>query len=114
MLHGTEYTDGNDVLQPLNEVARRRDYIQHLCHLYNKSYPLLVQLVYRCLENEANARPSSKELLSMLQPLKRDIEKAHDEDLEILNVANVLLIKEINEKDTELDMKSKEIEILKV
>ncbi len=50
----------------------------------------------------------------MLQPLKRDIEKAHDEDLEILNVANVLLIKEINEKDTELDMKSKEIEILKV
>ena len=60
--------------------------------------PTLVELVRQCLHNTAKRRPSSKDLLSRLRVVRREVEVAFGGNKQ-LNIANVIIVKEMKIKD---------------
>ena len=63
-----------------------------------RSCPTLVELVRQCLHNTAERRPSSKDLLSRLRAVRREVEVAFGGNKQ-LNIANVIIVKEMKIKD---------------
>ena len=85
------------------EVERRDVYMKKLEGQFSESHPILVQLVSQCLDNDPLTRPSSEETLGRLQDKKKEIERIHGGNLEkILNIASILVEKEIKTKDKKI------------
>ena len=63
-----------------------------------RSCPTLVELVRQCLHNTPERRPSSKDLLSRLCAVRREVEVAFGGNKQ-LNIANVIVVKEMKIKD---------------
>ena len=63
-----------------------------------RSYSILVELVRQCLHNTPERRPSSKDLLSRLRAVRREVEVAFGGNKQ-LNIANVIIVKEMKMKD---------------
>ena len=63
-----------------------------------RSCPTLVELVRQCLHNTPERRPSSKDLLSRLRAVRREVEVAFGGNKQ-LNIANVIIVKEMKIKD---------------
>ena len=56
------------------EVERRDVYMRELEVLFNRSHPVLVQLVSQCLHNTPQTRPSSGEVLGRLRAMRVEVE----------------------------------------
>ena len=68
-----------------------------------ESHPVLVQLVSHCLNNDPLTRPSSEEALGRLQEKKKEIEEIHGGHWKkMLNVTNILVVKELKIKDKQI------------
>ena len=63
-----------------------------------QSCPNLVELVRQCLYNTPERRPSSKDLLSRLHAVRREVDVAIGCN-KLLNIANVIIVKEMKMKD---------------
>ena len=63
-----------------------------------RSYPILAELVRRCLHNTPERRPSSKDLLSRLHAVRKEVEIAFGSNKQ-LNIVNVIIVKEMKIKD---------------
>ena len=63
-----------------------------------RSCPILVELVRQCLHNTPERRPSSKDLLNRLRAVRREMEVAFGGNKQ-LNIANVIIVKEMKIKD---------------
>ena len=66
-----------------------------------RSCPILVELVRQCLHNTPERRPSSKDLLSRLCAVRREVEVAFGGNKQ-LNIANVIIVKEMKIKDKKI------------
>ena len=85
------------------EVERRDVYMKKLEGQFSESHPVLVQLVSQCLDNDPLTRPSSEEILGILQEKKKDMEEIHGGHWKkILNVTSILVAKELNIKDKQI------------
>ena len=63
-----------------------------------RSCPTLVEVVRQCLHNTPERRPSSKDLLSRLRAVRREVEVSFGGNKQ-LNIANVIIVKEMKIKD---------------
>ena len=86
------------------EVKRREIYMKKLEVQFSESHPVLVQLVSQCLHNNPHTRPSSEELLGRLHAVKTEVEKMYGGNMgRLLNISNVLLVKEMKINDKRID-----------
>ena len=86
------------------EANRRKVYMKKLEVQFSESYPVLVQLVSQCLHNNPHTRPSSEELLGRLHEVKTEVEKMYGGNVgKLLNISNVLLVKEMKMKDNRIE-----------
>ena len=81
-----------------SEIERRESYMEGLEATSGRSYSILVELVRQCLHNTPERRPSSKDLLSRLRAVRSEVEVAFGGNKQ-LNIANVLIVKEMKIKD---------------
>ena len=102
------YTDQGSLLAR-SEVERRRNYIDQLNYQLPKSgqHPF-VQLVTRCLQNEALQRPTAEELVTSLVEMKADIEGPYGEVAKADAVRQVVMMRALRKRDTEVREKSDE------
>ncbi len=98
-----------------SEVERREGYITQLHQQLGEGHPL-VQLVERCLANEAEERPSADELLQQLEQM--DIDDPH-QGLTRLDMVRMVgqneediqrLVQESRQKDVEIQRRDEEIQ----
>ena len=68
-----------------------------------RSCPTLVELVRQCLHHTPERRPSSKDLLSRLRALRREVEVAFGGNKQ-LDIANVIIVKEMKIKDKKIQV----------
>ncbi len=80
------------------EVERRGVYIEKLTHI-SENYPALVELVMQCLHNNPCERPSTEELLTRLQGMRREVEGEYGGGALRLDLARVRLAREVKAKD---------------
>ena len=86
------------------EVKRREVYMKKLETQFSETHPVLVQLVFQCLHNNPQARPSSEELLGRLRVVKMAVEKMYGGNVgRQLYISNVLLVKEMKMKDKRIE-----------
>ena len=79
-----------------SELEHRSVYMEKLEAQLGQSYPGVVQLVRRCLDNTPDLRPSSGEVLSNVSGVKKEVDKAYGEGvLKQLDISKVLLAKEM-------------------
>ena len=79
-----------------------------------RSCPILVDLVRQCLHNTPERRPSSKDLLSRLHAVRREVEVAFGGNKQ-LNIANIIIFKEMKMKDIRIqDLQVNTISYFKV
>ena len=102
------YTDQGSLLAR-SEVERRRNYIDQLNYQLPKNgqHPF-VQLVTRCLQNEALQRPTAEELVTSLVEMKADIEGPYGEVAKADAVRQVVMMRALRKRDTEVREKSDE------
>ena len=82
------------------EVERRDVYMKKLESQFSASYPILVQLVSQCLNNDPLTRPSSDETLGRLQEMNKEIERKYGGITgRMLNIGSILAVKDIKSKD---------------
>ncbi len=78
-------------------MQRREKYFAKLDVLFRESYPMLTETLRECLSDSPEDRPSTVMLLSKVEELKSQIEGKYG--LPALNIANILLTKEMTQKD---------------
>ncbi len=94
-----------------SEVERREVYMDNLKDQLLKSHPILVEMVTNCLHNTPQTRPTAEQLLKTLTPVQEAMENIHGGNLgRILNIANVLIMKETKEKNKRI----KELEVTSI
>lgn len=67
----------------------------------NSLHPVLVQLVKQCLHNAPRGRPTTEELLTRLQGMRREVEGEYGGTIVRLDMEKLRLAKEVK-KTTEL------------
>ena len=97
--------EGRRRLLARSEVDRRGQYIQQLDYQLPRScggqeHPF-VQLVKRCLENEPSDRPSSEELVAVLEEMKVDIEGPYGDVSRIDAVREVVMKRALRKREVE-------------
>ena len=102
------YTDQGSLLAR-SEVERRRTYIDQLNYQLPKNgHHPFVQLVTRCLQNEPHQRPTAEELIASLVEMKADIEGPYGEVAKADSVRQVVMMRALRQRDTEVREKSDE------
>ena len=81
------------------EVECRQPYMEQLEAQVGRSHPALVDLVKQCLHNAPERRPSTEEVLSRVRDVKLEVEGAHGNITRQLNITNILVLKELKQKD---------------
>ena len=102
------YTDQGHLLAR-SEVERRSNYIDQLNYQLPKNgrHPF-VQLVSRCLHNEPPQRPTAEEVIASLVEMKADIEGPYGEVAKADAVRQVVMMRALRKRDTEVREKSAE------
>ena len=92
-----------------SEVERRRQYIEHLENKFptGEQHPF-VHLVKRCLHNDPSERPASEELVASLEQMKADIEGPYGEVARIDAVRQVVMMRALRKRETEVREKTEE------
>ena len=92
-----------------SEVERRRTYIDQLNYQLpqNGQHPF-VQLVTRCLQNEQLQRPTAEELITSLVEMKANIEGPYGEVSKADAVRQVVMMRALRKRDTEVREKNVE------
>ena len=68
--------------------------------VYGCPFPAFVELVKNCLHNIPQRRPSSKDLLVRLRAMKMEVEGTYGGSMiKQFNIASILYIKEMRDKD---------------
>ena len=102
------YTDQGSLLAR-SEVERRRTYIDQLNYQLPKNgHHPFVQLVTRCLQNEPHQRPTAEELVTSLVEMKADTEGPYGEVAKADAVRQVVMMRALRKRDTEVREKSDE------
>ena len=92
-----------------SEVERRRQYIGQLeSKLLTGDHHPFVQLVKRCLHNDPSERPTSEELITSLEEMKADIEGPYGEVTRIDAVRQVVMMRALRKRETEVREKTDE------
>ena len=79
-----------------SEVERRLVYMEKLETQLGQSYPGVVQLIRRCLDNAPDHRPSSGEVLSNVSGVKMEVDRVYGGGvLKQLDIGKVLVAKEM-------------------
>ena len=79
-----------------SEVDRRSVYMEKLEAQLGQSYPGMVQLVRRCLDNAPDQRPCSGEVQSYVRGMKKEIDRVYGGGvLKQLDIGKVLVAKEM-------------------
>ena len=96
-------------LKARSEVERRMQYIQQLenTFLAGDQHPLVL-LVKRCLHNDPSERPTSEEVVTALEEMKADIEGPYGEIAKADAVRQVVMIRALKRRETEMRKKSDE------
>ena len=88
------------------EVERRKQYVEQ----FEDKFPqFFVRLMKRCLHNHPSERPTSEELVASLEEMKADIEGPYGDVARIDAVRQVVMMKSLRKRDTE--MREKDVEI---
>ena len=98
MLSSTFVNPDTDNIQARSELERRGEYVERLKALVSQ-HPDLIQLVERCLHNVPNRRPSTEQLLTGLQEMRRKIEGECGGGMIKLDLAKAKLAKEVTMKN---------------
>ena len=69
---------------------------------FGQEHPALVQLVKQCLHNAPERRPTIEEVLDSLQRIKTEVEGVYGGSLMKLEIAKVLLEREMKRSTEEL------------
>ena len=88
-----------------SEEERRGQYIEQLDYQLPRSkdkYHPFVQLVKRCLKNEPSNRPTAEEIITSLEEMKADIEGPFGEVARIDAVRQVVMMKALKKRETEV------------
>ena len=102
------YTNGGRLLAQ-SEVERRGRYIEQLnSQIPNNRQHQFVQLVTRCLQNEPHEQPTTEELITSLEEMKADIEGAYGDIARIDAVRQVVTMRALRKKETEVREKRDE------
>ena len=92
-----------------SEVERRRQYIGQLeSKLPSGEHHPFVQLMKRCLHNDPSERPTSEELITSLEEMKADIEGPYGEVTRIDAVRQVVMMRALRRRETEVREKTDE------
>ena len=92
-----------------SEEERRQEYIEQLEDRYPRgSRHPFVQLVKRCLKNNPSDRPTAEEVMSSLEEMKADIEGPCGEVARIDAVRQVVMMRAILGRETEVRRKTDE------
>ena len=105
------YMDPDDChrLIARSEVERRRQYIGQLeSKLPSGEHHPFVQLMKRCLHNDPSERPTSEELITSLEEMKADIEGPYGEVTRIDAVRQVVMMRALRKRETEVREKTDE------
>ena len=78
-------------------------YIELLESQISANHPALVELVKQCLHNNPRERPSTEELLTRLQGVRREVEGQYGGGAVRVDLARVRLAKEAKEKDRRIE-----------
>ena len=92
-----------------SEVERRHQYIEQLedGFLRGEHHPF-VMLVKRCLQNEPQERPTAEEVVTSLGEMKADIEGPYGDVTRIDAVRQVVMMRALRKRDTEVREKNDE------
>ncbi len=77
-------------------------YIELLESKMNPDHPALVEMVKQCLNNDPCERPSTEELLTRLQGMRREVEGEYGGPFK-LDMVRVKLAKEVKQKDSRIE-----------
>ena len=90
-------------------MERRQAYIEQLgdSFLKGERHPFVL-LVKRCLSNEPSERPTAEELLTSLEGMKADIEGPYGDVARIDAVRQVVVLRALKKRDTEVKEKNNE------
>ena len=94
--------DNPEDIQARNELERRGEYVGSLEALI-RQHPDLVQLVKQCLHNVPDRRPSTEQLLTGLQEMKRNIEGECGGGMIKLDLTKAKLAKEVKVKNRRIE-----------
>ena len=88
------------------EVERRQQYIEQ----FEDKFPqFFVRLMKRCLHNHLSERPTAEELVTSLEEMKADIEGPYGDVARIDAVRQVVMMRALRKRDTEVRRKDVEI-----
>ena len=92
-----------------SEEERRQKYFEQLedNFLKGRQHPF-VQLVKRCLKNEPSDRPTAEEVITTLEEMKADIEGPYGEVARIDAVRQVVTMRALKKRETEVREKTDE------
>ena len=111
--------DDPEKVKGRSEVERRRQYIEQLEREFRdgENHPL-PQMVKQCLRNDPSRRPTTEQLVNILQGLRVSVEGPYGSLARIDAVKQVVMMKEILAKETEvnvaLEAKDSEIQQLQL
>ena len=104
-------SDSSDELIARSEVDRRELYLEQLEKIFvlldGREHPL-VQLLKQCLKNNPSQRPTAEELVTSLVEMKADIEGPYGEVAKADAVRQVVMMRALRKRDTEVREKSDE------
>ena len=102
-------SDSSDDLIARSEADRRELYLQRLERKLpdGREHPL-VHLLKQCLKNNPSQRPTAEELVTSLVEMKADIEGPYGEIAKIDAVRQVVMMRALRKRDTEVREKSDE------
>ena len=87
-----------------SEVERRTVYIEKLEAQLGQSYPGVIQLVRRCLDNAPDQRPSSGEVLSNVRGVKKEVDRVYGGGVfKQLDIGKVLVAKEMKRRQQRIE-----------
>ena len=101
-------TDNSDNLKARSEVERRGHYLEQLERMLpdGGNHPL-VQMVKACLKNGPSERPTAEELITSLEEMKADIEGPYGDVARAGAVREVVMMRALRKRETEVREKNK-------
>ena len=95
-----------------SEVERRQQYIEQLDYQLPRSqsgeqHPFVL-LVKRCLQNEPPERPTAEQVVTSLEEMKADIEGPYGDVARADAVRQVVIMRALRKRDTEMREKTDE------
>ena len=92
-----------------SEVERRQKYMEELeDNFFKREQHPFVQLVKRCLKNEPSDRPTAEEVMTSLEEMKADIEGPYGEVARADAVRQVVMMRALKKRETEVREKADE------